>query len=52
MHVISDTYFGYVRNGHQIPLDLIIEPTYLFLNNNRELITQPITKFQLYEIYK
>jgi hypothetical protein len=43
MHAVVPSYFGFVRRGTQLAHSLNIEPTYEFLNANREELVRPIS---------
>ena len=52
MHAIDNTYFGYVRVGQQVPLNLKVYPTYEWFNANRKRICLPIPEETLYVVYQ
>lgn len=43
MHAVVPSFSGFVRRGTQVPLSITVEPTYEFLNKNRDTIVQPVT---------
>ena len=49
---IMPSFTGFVRRGTQTPHNLILESTYSFLDNHRDLITKPIQFTKLNSIFK
>lgn len=52
MHAILPSYAGYVRRGNQIGHKLDVQPTYEFLDANREELTRPLSWQQIMETFK
>ena len=52
MHAILPSYAGYVRRGNQIGHKLDVQPTYEFLDANREELTRPLSWQQIMETFQ